>query len=149
MDDDALFERIAASSDPSGPPEESAPAKLQDKIHASLIARQRDDSAFETLAAGEVTEAASPSLKSRIYSALVTRQAESGPLLGLAAVKADGRGLCVFEELVNSAPAGGKIKEKTQSSNCCRICHARLLAEHMNSAPIYWRHCPYVGFQRR
>ena len=144
-DDDALFERLAARSDVSGLPLESTPADLKDKIFASLISQQQDDSAFESLAAAVAEEAAPASLKSRIYSALVARQAESGPLLGLPTVKAGGRGLCVFEELVRIAPIGEKIK----AFNCCRICHARVLAEHLDSAPIYWPQCPYVGFQGR
>ena len=143
--DDALFERLAAGSDPSGMPAEPAPADLKDRIFASLISHQQDDSAFENLAATAATEAAPASLKSRLYSALVARQAESGPLLGLPAVKAGGRRLCVFEELVRIAPVGEKIK----AFNYCRICHARVLAEYSDSAPIYWPHCPYVGFQGR
>ena len=145
IDDDLLFEGLAAGSESSGLSPESAHADLKNKIYASLLSRQQDDSAFETLASSTVAEGAPPSLKSRIYSALVARQAQSGPLLGLQTVKAGGRGLCVFEELVRIAPIGGEMK----SVNYCRICHARLLAEHMNPAPIYWSHCPYVGFQGR
>ena len=48
--------------------------------------------------------------------------------------------LCVFEELVRIAPVG----EAAKSLNICRICHARVLAEHMGNAPIYWSGCPYV-----
>ena len=144
MDDDAIFERLAAQSDPSGLPAELTPAELKDKICASLVSRQKDDGAFETLAATTAAEAAPPSLKSRIYSALLARQAESGPLLGLSAVKAGGRALCVWEELlVHIAP----VSEKMESFNLCRICHARVLAEHMDSAPLYWRCCPYARFQ--
>ncbi len=145
VDDDAFFERLAAWSDPLGLPLESAPADVKDRIFASLASRQKDDAAFETLAAGTDAESAPPSLKSRIYSALVARQTESGPLLSLPRVKAGGRGLCVFEELVRIAAIGETMK----SFNCCRICHARLLAEHMDSAPIYWPQCPYVRFQGR
>ena len=144
-DDDALFERLAAGSEPSELPPESSPAGLRNKLYASLAARQRDDGAFETLAAVTTTEAAMPSLKSRIYSALLARQAESGPLLALPAVKAGGRGLCVFEHLVRITSVG----EKLQSFNYCRICHARVLGERMNHAPIYWPQCPYVRFQGR
>ncbi len=144
MDDDALFERLAAASDPSVLPLGTTPVDLKDKIHASLMSRQEDDRAFETLAAATPEQSAPPSLKSRTYSALMAREAESGPLLGLAAVKSGGRRLCVFEELVRIAPVGEK-----KGFNYCRICHARVLAEHMDSAPIYWPGCPYVGFQRR
>jgi len=144
IDDDAIFERLAADSDPSGLPAEPTPEDLRAKVCASLVSRQQDDSAFETLASSTAAEAAPPSLKSRIYSALVARQAKSGPLLGLSAVKAGGRGLCVWEQLlVHIAPVG----EQMESFNLCRICHARVLAEHMDSHPLYWRCCPYVKFQ--
>ncbi len=117
--DDTFFERLAAGSDPSGFSPETAPVALKDKLFTSLVSRQQDDGAFDTLAARTAAEPVPPSLKSRIYSALVARQAASGPLLSLPAV------------------------------NCCRVCHARVLAEHMDSAPIYWPRCPYVGFQNR
>ena len=107
-----------------------------------------DDQSFEDLAskmeADAPAELATPSrLKSRLYSALIRRQEESGRLASLAATKAAGRGLCVFEELVRISPVGGKGK----SFNCCRLCHARVLAETLEKAPIYWEHCPYVGFR--
>jgi hypothetical protein len=28
------------------------------------------------------------------------------------------------------------------------VCHARVLAEPIANAPIYWRHCPYDEFQK-
>jgi len=84
-------------------------------------------------------------LKSQIYSALIRRQQQSAPLLDLAETKAAGHGLCVFEELVRISPVGTKAK----SFNCCSVCHARLLAETVEDAPIYWGHCPYVQFQQR
>jgi len=84
-------------------------------------------------------------LKSRIYSRIVLEQAARGPLLSLSKIKASGTALCVFEELVRIAPVGEAAKAK----NCCRVCHARLLAERMEKAPIYWPHCPYVRFQNR
>ena len=84
-------------------------------------------------------------LKSRIYSALALRQAAGGPLASLTRTKAAGYGLCVFEELVRIAPVGEQVK----SRNICRVCHARVLAEHCEGAPIYWPHCPYVKFQGR
>jgi len=107
-----------------------------------------DEQPFEDLAskmeANAPAEPATPSrLKSRLYSALIRRQEESGPLASLAAAKTTGRGLCVFEELVRISPVG----EKGKSFNCCRLCHARVLAETLEKAPIYWKHCPYVGFQ--
>lgn len=82
-------------------------------------------------------------LKSRIYSAIVQLQAASGPLLSLSECHAAGHGLCVFEQLVRIAPVGEEVK----SMNPCRVCHARLLAERFEDAPIYWPNCPYVGFQ--
>ena len=84
-------------------------------------------------------------LKSRIYSALLERQREDGPLLSLSEVKAHGRKLCVFEELVQIAPVGEAIKQP----NLCRVCHARVLAENIENAPVYWPGCPYAQFQNR
>ena len=89
-------------------------------------------------------EARAPSsLKSRIYSALVRLQASSGPLLGLRECQEAGRGLCVFEQFVQIAP----IRDRFKSKNICQVCHARVLAEHFDNAPIYWPNCPYVKFQ--
>ncbi len=90
----------------------------------------------------ELTEslAAPTRLKANVYSALMLRQAETGPLLSLTKTKACGHELCIFEELVRIAPVG----EKAKSLNICRVCHARVLAEHMENAPIYWSGCPYV-----
>ena len=84
-------------------------------------------------------------LKSRIYSALVAEQSQDGPLLGLRATKDAGRRLCVFEELVQIAPAGESVKRL----NVCRVCHARVLGERIENAPVFWRGCPYVQFQNR
>ena len=89
-------------------------------------------------------EPAPARLKSRIYSALVNRLSDTGPLLSLPDTKAAGSELCVFEECVAALPIG----ERLASSNLCRACHARLLAEHMDSAPIFWPHCPYAAFHR-
>ena len=99
------------------------------------------------IAAGEDPggERASSRLKSRIYSILVETQAASGPLRSLTETRAEGRKLCVFEELVQISP----VSESAKSRNPCRVCHARLLGEHVENAPIYWPHCPYVLFQRR
>jgi hypothetical protein len=88
---------------------------------------------------------ASARLKSRIYSRIVQEQAASGPLLSLSETKASGTALCVFEELVRIAPVGEDAKTK----NWCRVCHARVVAERIEHAPIYWPHCPYAGFQNR
>jgi len=84
-------------------------------------------------------------LKSRIYSALMKQQRNDGPLLSLSEVKARGSRLCAFEELVQIAPIG----EFAKQPNLCRVCHARVLAENIENAPIYWPGCPYVQFQKR
>lgn len=106
------------------------------------------DRFFELLAeqSDEAEGQGAPSrLKARLYSALIRRQQESGPLRGLDESRSRGYGLCVFEEgwqrVVRS--------EAAQCFNCCRVCHARILAEHMESAPIYWRHCPYVALSKK
>jgi hypothetical protein len=83
-------------------------------------------------------------LKSQIYSTLMLRQAATGPLASLTQIRATGCGLCLFEELVRIAPVGEQLK----SLNICRVCHARMLAEHLEKAPISWPNCPYVKFQR-
>jgi hypothetical protein len=83
--------------------------------------------------------------KSRVFSALVRAQQESGRLQTLTESEAAGHGLCVFEKLVQIAPVG----EKAKSPFFCWTCHARILAEHMENAPIYWSNCPYVAFQKR
>ena len=109
----------------------------------------RDDRIFEQLAAeteSAAAEAPAPSrLKSKIYSMLALKQAESGPLATVTATKAGGRQLCVFEELVRIAPVG----EPLRSRNFCRVCHARVLGERVENAPIWWPGCPYVKFQNR
>jgi hypothetical protein len=83
-------------------------------------------------------------LKAQIYSALVNHLSETGPLLSLADTKAAGNGLCVFEEAIALLPVGPRIG----SMNPCRVCHARVLAERVDHAPIFWPHCPYAGFHR-
>lgn len=92
-----------------------------------------------------IARSASSRLKSKVYSRLLAAQAESGPLRSLTATKAEGRQLCLFEELVQISPVGETLKEH----NLCRVCHARLLGEKVEQAPIYWSHCPYVLFQER
>ena len=95
-------------------------------------------------AAPATTERAPSRLKSQLYSAVVGAQAASGPLRSLRDTKAEGRPLCVFENVVQVVP-----DERIRSMNPCRVCHARFLAEQFESPPIYWPHCPYVDFQRR
>ena len=84
-------------------------------------------------------------LKSRIYSTLVAHLAATGPLLSLTETQKAGRSLCVFKAALTRVPVG----EQTKSMNACRVCHARHLAEYLESAPIFWPHCPYAQFHRR
>jgi hypothetical protein len=83
--------------------------------------------------------------KSKLYSRLVEMQAESTGLASLSECTEHGFGLCVFEKLVQIAPTG----ESIEKLNFCRVCHARVLGERVEGAPIYWPHCPYVQFQNR
>jgi hypothetical protein len=83
-------------------------------------------------------------LLSLTYTALINAQQVSGPLLDVTATKAAGSALCVFEELVQITPAGQQAKQMFY----CRVCHARILAENMDKAPIWWPHCPYSEFQK-
>ena len=141
-DDDLFFEQLAALSGLAG---EAAPEELKPRLLHSLSSRQHEDEFFGVLAASGERDMSPASLKSRVYSRLVQAQNAEGRLLPLAEVKAAGRSLCVFEELVRIAPVG----EALQSRNYCRVCHARVLAEHLDPAPIWWPGCPYVRFQRR
>jgi len=91
----------------------------------------------------ESGERAPSSLKARLYSALVGKQQESGPLASLELTASAGYDLCVFERLVQIAPVG----ERAKSPFFCQVCHARVLAEHFDRAPIFWAGCPYVKFK--
>ena len=143
--EDDFFDELA--SETAGGEDAVAPDQLKNRIFAALTGGAgEEEQFFERVAASEEPVAAAPPrLKSRIYSALVLAQAETGPLLSLPESKKGGRALCVFEELVRIAPVGQTIA----SVNYCRVCHARVLAERMESAPIYWPGCPYVQFQNR
>ena len=104
-----------------------------------------DDPWFEhlALATGELVHERAPArLKSKIYSALLARMAESGPLLDLSDTKQAGGHLCVFERALTELPLGTDVR----SMNPCRICHARVLGERMQHAPIFWPGCPYSDF---
>jgi hypothetical protein len=104
-----------------------------------------DDLWFERLAdasAQPSSERSPAALKSRIYSALVQRMAETGALLDLRRTKASGGHLCVFEQAVAALPVGTDVR----SMNPCRICHARVLGERLQHAPIFWPGCPYSEF---
>ena len=94
-------------------------------------------------ASGPVKEERTPAkLKARIYSALVTRMADTGGLLDLPSTKEAGGHLCVFENALAVLPLGADL----QSMNPCRMCHARVLGERMEHAPIFWSGCPYSEF---
>ncbi len=113
-----------------------------------MSARDWDEHFSGTLRepSGAESEERAPSrLKSRVYSALVRAQQETGALQSLTQSETAGRGLCVFEKLVEIAPIG----ERAKAPFICWTCHARILAEHMESAPIYWPNCPYAAFQKR
>ena len=100
---------------------------------------------FHGHASAEHEELAPSRLKSRAYSALIRAQQETGPLQTLTQSQAAGHGLCVFEKLVQTAPIGERVKAPFY----CWTCHARILAEYMENAPIFWPNCPYVAFQKR
>lgn len=91
----------------------------------------------------EGNERAPSSLKARLYSALIRRQQETGPLATLEQSVSAGHDVCVFEKLVQIAPVGDSAK----SPFFCEVCHARILAEHFDHAPIFWAGCPYVKFK--
>lgn len=110
------------------------------------MASEHDERFMEAIAAVELDESepAPASLKARMYSALLARQAETGWLESLTESHARGHELCMFEQLVRISPIG----ETAKSLNICRVCHARVLAEHMDQPPIYWPGCPYVEFKK-
>lgn len=106
-----------------------------------------DDPWFERVAelTGEgAPEHAPPTLRSKTYSAIVSRMAEAGPLLDLPATRAAGGRLCVFETAVAALP----VRTKLHSLNPCTVCHARILGERIDNAPIFWPGCPYSEFHR-
>lgn len=110
--------------------------------------RKKKDIDFEKLAASAKLERsgtrAPARLKAKVYSAMMLAEAAQGPLRDMVETRKAGGELCAFEELVRMAPVGRKLK----SSNICRICHARVLAEMLEQPPIYWPHCPYVKFKK-
>ena len=111
-----------------------------------MTGNRRDHEFFHRLLAENAgAEEPAPSrLKARIYSALIREQQATGPLRDLSETQAAGHALCVFEKLVQIAPVGGAAKEPF----FCWACHARLLAERIENAPIFWQHCPYVAFKK-
>ena len=88
-------------------------------------------------------EPASSRLKARLYTALIHKQQESGPLASLEESVSLGHGICVFENLVQITPTAAAVKSRF----FCQICHARVLAEHLEDPPIFWASCPYVQFK--
>jgi hypothetical protein len=107
-----------------------------------------DDSLFELLGEepDDLESGRAPSrLKAGLYSALIQRQEESGALRSLGEMRNRGYGLCVFEDLWRRATSG----EGAHCLNCCRFCHARVLAEHIENAPIFWGRCPYVELGKK
>ncbi|MEZ5403729.1 MAG: hypothetical protein R2729_28875 [Bryobacteraceae bacterium] len=94
--------------------------------------------------AADAERPVSSRLRARILTAMLREQAAEGPLLDLAECKSRGGELCVFEELVTIAPVGKANRER----NPCNVCHARVLAERMEPAPIWWPGCPYADFQK-
>jgi len=91
----------------------------------------------------QVGEHAPSSLKARLCSALVREQQATGPLASLDSSVASGHGICIFEKLVQISPIG----ESAKSPFFCHTCHARILAERFDNAPIFWPNCPYVAFK--
>jgi hypothetical protein len=108
---------------------------------------ERDGEMFRRLfefEVGEISERAPARTKARIYSALISEQQATGPLRSLSETEGAGHRLCVFEKLVQIAP----VKEEAKAPFFCSVCHARVLAEKVENAPIFWSGCPYVLFQR-
>lgn len=91
---------------------------------------------------GERGQTAPACLKSKIYSSLIRRMEQTGPLLPVEETEVS-HGLCVFEKLVGIVP----LPARARTFNACSVCHARVLAERLEHAPIYWKNCPYVDFK--
>lgn len=106
---------------------------------------QHDGERFfaELAAATDVERRAPTRLKSRLYSALMREAAASGPLRPLGACEQAGHPLCVWETLARTASAG-----TLDGFNYCRVCHARVLGERIERAPLAWHGCPYADFQK-
>ena len=84
---------------------------------------------------------ASSRLKARILSKLVALEQAEGPLRILSASKDAGEQLCIFEHAVAMLPS-----TDLQSRNPCAVCHARILGEKVENAPIFWPGCPYSRY---
>jgi len=103
-----------------------------------------DDRWFERVAeaSGATAERAPARLTAKVYSAVVARLAERGPLVDLRDSEQAGGHLCVFEQMLTLLPKATGIG----AMNPCRVCHARVLGERMEHAPIFWPGCPYSEF---
>jgi len=91
-----------------------------------------------------VEDRAPSRLKARIYSALMRAHQQTGRLKSLTETRESGRGLCIFEEVVQIAP----IPERAKSPFFCWTCHARVIAEAIEHPPLFWRNCPYASFRK-
>lgn len=107
------------------------------------MAKRRIDEILSQAEGAALSSRASSRLKSRIYSALMLEEAAAGALRSMTGTKAEGRRLCIFEQLVEIAPVG----ESAKQYNYCRICHGRILGEHLENPPLYWSGCPYAEFK--
>lgn len=91
---------------------------------------------------GDEQPSGAPSrLKSRIFSKLVTLEQAEGPLRILSETRDSGESLCVFEHALALLPS-----DDLQSRNPCAVCHARVLGENVENAPIFWPGCAYSRF---
>ncbi len=105
--------------------------------------RHADDQFFQSLVEREDATVTAPArLKSRIYSALVKESQKKSPLRALSETRKAGYQLCYWEKILQVMPGAGSV-------NHCRICHARLLAEFIETAPLPWSGCPYAQFHKR
>ena len=84
---------------------------------------------------------APPRLKSRLYSLLVRTSQETSALRPLTESKQAGYELCQWEKLMTAVPGVGRV-------NHCYVCHARVLAENLEHAPLPWTGCPYARFHK-
>jgi len=84
---------------------------------------------------------ASSRLKSRILTKLVELEQAEGPLRNLSESRDAGEQLCVFEQALAMLPSG-----ELQSKNPCAVCHARILGEKVENAPVFWPGCAYARY---
>ena len=110
---------------------------------ALIKMRNADDQFFQSLAERLDAAAQAPArLKSKIYSALVQESQKTSPLRMLSETRRAGYQLCQWEKLMQVVPRAGSV-------NHCHLCHARLLAESLDHAPLPWSGCPYARFHKR